>query len=90
MSYSTATTPRTSIELAKSAITSSSASLASSSSSLKQPSKAKGIWESIKRHHQGMNEAYEAYYGQGNMSRSGKQQEIWEYKRGEYTKGGRN
>ncbi|KAF2821385.1 hypothetical protein CC86DRAFT_103319 [Ophiobolus disseminans] len=80
MSYSSATTPRTSVELAKEAIVSSSSSISSSSTSA--TSKAHGIWSSIKRHakehHQATNAAYATYYGQG-QTRPG--QEIWQYKR---------
>jgi hypothetical protein len=81
MSYSTATTPRTSVELAKEAITSSASVTASTSSS----SKARSIWSTIKRHakehHDGVNAAFAAYYGQGEVTKA-RQQEIWEYKRG--------
>jgi hypothetical protein len=80
MSYSTATTPRTSVELAKEAAASSISITASTSSS----SKARGIWSFIKRHakehHEGVNSAFAAYYGQGEVKKA--QQEIWEYKRG--------
>jgi hypothetical protein len=87
MSLSTATTPRTSIDLAKDAIITSSSSIKTSSAS----SKARGIWSSIKRyakeHHEGVNAAYAMYYGQGQERTSGRVQEVWEYKRGEYTRG---
>jgi hypothetical protein len=80
MSYSTATTPRTSIELAKETITSSASVIPSTSSS----SKTRGIWTFIKRyakeHHDGVNAAFAAYYGQGEIRKA--HQEIWEYKRG--------
>jgi hypothetical protein len=80
MSYSTTTTPRTSVELTKEAITSSSTSIAAASS----PGKTHGIWTFVKRyakeHHEATNAAYATYYGQGQ--RTMQRQEIWEYKRG--------
>jgi hypothetical protein len=89
MSYSTATTPRTSVELAKDAIITSSSSIKTSSSS----SKARGVWSSIKRHakehHEGVKAAFAVYYGQGQMqgrSTAGKGQDVWEYRRGKYTR----
>ncbi|KAH8702886.1 hypothetical protein GQ44DRAFT_717153 [Phaeosphaeriaceae sp. PMI808] len=79
MSYSTATTPRTSVELAKEAVKSSTSSINTSTIS----SKANSIWASIKRHakehHEATNAAFDAYYGQGAMRQRG-QQEIWVYK----------
>jgi hypothetical protein len=84
MSYSTATTPRTSTELAKEPITSYSSSIATSTSSSSLSGKARGIWLSIKRyakeHHKGVNAAYAAYYGQDQVRQMG--QEVWEYRRG--------
>lgn len=80
MSASTATTPRTSIDLVKTPSISTD-TLASSSSSQAYSSKAKGIWQAIKRHHQELNCAFETYYGQGQHSSAQKQQEVWEYKR---------
>ncbi|KAH3962445.1 hypothetical protein HBH70_162130 [Parastagonospora nodorum] len=82
-SHSTATTPRTSVELAKEAFASSSSSFTTTASSTK---KSSGMWSSIKRHvkehHEGLNGAYATYYGQGQgVQRLGKQ-EVWEYKRG--------
>jgi hypothetical protein len=87
MSYSTSTTPRTSVELAKDAIIMSSSSIKTSSTS----SKAHSIWSSIKRHakehHEGVNAAFAAHYGQGQgRTIAGKGQEVWEYKRGQYTR----
>jgi hypothetical protein len=82
MSLSTATTPRTSVELAKDshAITTITSTTSTSSS------KARSIWEAVKRHakehHESTNAAYALYYGQGQMRTKG--QEVWEYKRGEY------
>ncbi|KAF1830150.1 hypothetical protein BDW02DRAFT_508279 [Decorospora gaudefroyi] len=83
MAASTATTPRTSLEMTKSPVTSSSASIGSSQDTLKKPSgKARSLWTSVKRHakehHEGMNAAYATYYGQ---SQAGRGQEVWEYRR---------
>ncbi|KAH7076147.1 hypothetical protein FB567DRAFT_154700 [Paraphoma chrysanthemicola] len=81
MSLSTATTPRTSIDLAKDSALTTVTTTPSTSST-----KARSIWESIKRHakehHASTNAAYALYYGQGQMRTRG--QEVWEYKRGEY------
>jgi hypothetical protein len=80
MSYSKATTPRTSVELAKEAITPSSTSITAPSCR----GKTHGIWTCIKRHakehHEATNAAYATYYGQGQGT--ARRQEIWEYKRG--------
>ncbi|KAJ4363367.1 hypothetical protein N0V83_009659 [Neocucurbitaria cava] len=65
-------------------VTSSSAVSVTSSTSSQNTvvaSKAKGVWEAIKRHHKDMNQAFEIYYGQGQL-RDGRKQEVWEYKRG--------
>ena len=82
MSYSTATTPRTSIELAKEPVVSSSAYSVNTATTSK--SKVSAIWVAIKRHakehHEGVNAAYSAYYGSLDARRP--QQEVWEYKRG--------
>lgn len=81
MSYSTATTPRTSIELAKEAIVSSSACSVNTATPSK--SKVSAIWGAIKRHakehHESVNAAYSVYYGAPMLSRP--QQEVWEHKR---------
>ncbi|KAF2030733.1 hypothetical protein EK21DRAFT_64889 [Setomelanomma holmii] len=90
MSLSTSTTPRTSIDLAKDSASIITTSTSVSSTSASASSKARSVWESIKRHakehHESTNAAYALYYSQGQMRTRG--QEIWEYKRGEYTKGG--
>ncbi|OAL48141.1 hypothetical protein IQ07DRAFT_89916 [Pyrenochaeta sp. DS3sAY3a] len=80
MSASTATTPRTSIDIVKSPSISTS-SLASISSSQTLSNKTKSVWHAIKRHHEDLNNAFATYYGQGQYSSAVRQQEIWEYKR---------
>lgn len=84
MSYSTATTPRTSVELAKEPVVSSSACSVNTATTSTSKSKVSTIWGAIKRHakehHEGVNAAYAAYYGAPDARRP--QQEVWEYKRG--------
>jgi hypothetical protein len=85
--YTITAISHTSVELAKDAIITSSSSIKTSSTS----SKAHSIWSSIKRHakehHEGVNAAFAAHYGQGQgRTIAGKGQGVWEYKRGQYTR----
>lgn len=90
MSLSTSTTPRTSIDLAKEAVISTSSCASSITTTSSAKSKVSAIWTSLKKHakehHEGVNAAYVVYYGHGEHRRhgygQGKTQEVWEYKRG--------
>ncbi|EOA83138.1 hypothetical protein ACJQWK_00302 [Exserohilum turcicum] len=92
MSASTATTPRNSTEELKSCVllsASASTNAPKPESSLKESSKTRSLWSLIKQrarqHHDSLNVAYAAYYGQGahtNGYANGKKQEIWQYQRG--------
>ncbi|XPS80231.1 hypothetical protein M3J09_012189 [Ascochyta lentis] len=71
---STATTPRSSIDLVKSNFKISTTSLSSSSTSqTTQRLKSSELWQSIKRrvreHHESVNAVYANYYGQGHERR---------------------
>ncbi|KAF2629432.1 hypothetical protein BU25DRAFT_409314 [Macroventuria anomochaeta] len=97
---STATTPRSSIELTKSAFKVHTTSIAPLSIHTTQ-SKPNKIWQSVKRHvrqhHESVNAVYANYYGQGHERRvmlgsdgvrrfdgQDKAQEVWVYERGMY------
>ncbi|EUC45069.1 hypothetical protein COCMIDRAFT_96438 [Bipolaris oryzae ATCC 44560] len=92
MSTSTTTTPRTSTDKLNSWKSLSSAISVRSSacaSTLKEPSKTRSLWNSIKRHtqehHQSLNAAYATYYGQGSYLDEhcgARNQEHWRYRRG--------
>ncbi|KAJ6195984.1 hypothetical protein J3E72DRAFT_48536 [Bipolaris maydis] len=90
----TTTTPRTSIDkLNPWKSLSSAISIRSSpcGSTLKEPSKTRSLWNSVKRHtrehHESVNAAYATYYGQGvclDEHCDGRNQELWRYRRGGY------
>ncbi|XP_014551919.1 hypothetical protein COCVIDRAFT_111625 [Bipolaris victoriae FI3] len=94
MSVSATTTPRTSTDKLnpwKSLSSATSITSSTCGSTLKEPSKTRSLWISIKRHtrehHESLNAAYATYYGQGSHldeHRDGRNQELWRYRRGGY------
>ncbi|KZM21264.1 uncharacterized protein EKO05_0011492 [Ascochyta rabiei] len=97
---STATTPRSSIDIAKSNFNISTSSITSQSS---RKLKMGELWQSIKRHahehHKSVNAAYAIFHGPGHermvalgqehmqgetQGRSGRHGEVWVYERGVY------
>ena len=92
---STATTPRTSIELAKSAFKQPIVSITPLESSLSSSThtttpKSKSLWQFVKRHvkehHDSVNAVYTNYYGQGYKRdvRKKSRGSEWAYERGVY------
>ncbi|CBX97178.1 predicted protein [Plenodomus lingam JN3] len=85
MSASSATTPRTSLDMIKTPMKSSAESVVSSNTTLGDTSRASSLWRSVKRHakehHDSVNAAYITYYGGAVAVSTAKQQEVWQYQR---------